>query len=105
MTKGEMEVKIRALESQVEVLQLELTTLNGALDRQSQLLLEVDVLEEKVCRSCFVTFTGTLDQQWCSDDCRYFKRARPFEEYYAMLHPKMLQARGTEPDRALAARA
>jgi len=110
MTKDALEAKVKALKGQVDTLQRELHQLNLKLDQADQDYQELfdqrePKHEEHVCRSCFATFTGPVDQQWCSDDCRYFKRARPFEEYYAMLHPRMLQQPGTEPDRAFAAKA
>jgi len=107
-----LELQVVTLEAQVDTLQgelhdlnLELTHAYADIERLTDDKPCGHGLGEKVCRSCFVTFTGPIEAQWCSDDCRYFRRARPFEEYYAMLHPKMLQQAGTEPDRALAAKA
>jgi len=107
MTKTEaLELQVMALEAQIDVLYEELHQLNLELDQADRDWNELweqkqPETEEHVCRGCFVTFTGPVDQQWCSDDCRYFKRARPFEEYYAMLHPGGRR----EPDQALAAKA
>lgn len=56
--------------------------------------------EQKTCRRCYGIFWTTDDsQQYCSRDCREFRRQEPFETLWKQLHPNG----SGEPNRKFAA--
>lgn len=80
------ELVIRELKDSVAEAQQEADALQLALDIEQEHLAEVMVPREHECRTCRQTFWAPGDAQWCSDDCRYWRKAMPFKEYYASLH-------------------
>lgn len=55
--------------------------------------------EERICRRCFGRFYTCNDEQYCSRDCREFRRQEPFETLWKQLHPNGSR----EPNRTFAA--
>ena len=95
MTNNELEARVIELEVVQQSLELDLKNAEREteeLEAANQALqLELDYAHtghDRECRRCYRHFRGSLDAQYCSHDCQYFRRQEPFETFYRQLHPE-----------------